>query len=172
MSGTRRLPPAIEAMIERARAIRRWAAAPRDIVSPVERIPEQAVTPPVQREINAEDERPLDIRSPQTSASGGLLEETSSDAYLVSRAFDGGELAVAITPPGGDGRWRFQGTLWLHAETTVPSLVSLVQGDHVMASTTLPGGGNFEFDEYLAGAWSIEIHLGDGGTLVIAEPAR
>jgi hypothetical protein len=48
--------------------------------------------------------------------------------------------------------------------------VALVHGEHVIATTTVRSGADFEIEEVVGEGWHLEIRLPGGGGLTLEEP--
>ena len=142
-----------------ARGVRQWTSPPEDLTDrAIETSREIPITPP--REFDSTESGPTGIRGSEFGREPG--------ARFASRVFAEGEIGILVVSPEGDGRWKIRGRIWLH-EAEGNTVVHLVHGEHVVASSTTDASGQFLIEEIVAGGWALEIHLPNGRAFKIEE---
>jgi hypothetical protein len=148
--------------LESARRTTTWETPPDTIAAFAEKRPNEPVVAP-SPETESVEWRPAGVRGVE----GGLA--TAGEARLASQVFEDGEVGILAVPPRGDGRWVIRGTIWLRRGDG-DIHVSLVHGEHVIATTTVRSGADFEIEEVVGEGWHLEIRLPGGGGLRLEEP--
>jgi anti-sigma factor RsiW len=148
--------------LESARRASSWETPPEALAASAEKRPsEPTVVPPPETES-------VEWSLAGVRAVGGSL-ATAGEARFASQVFDDGEIGILAVPPRGDGRWIIRGTIWLRrGEGDIH--VSLVHGEHVISTTTVRSGVDFEIEEVVGAGWHLEVRLPGGGGLRLEEP--
>ena len=156
------LPEDLRGLAESAKRVDSWATPPDDVLEAAISGAREDFAPAAGDEARDLDWAPADVRS-----EGAALE---GEPRVLSRVTPTAEVGLVAVPPKGDGRWKIQGKIWLREPTGKRIEILLLHEDHVVASTSIESGGDFELDEFIADGWVLEIHLPDGETLTLTDP--
>ncbi len=148
--------------LKSAQQARRWESPPDSAAESAAERPKESAALPLP-EAESVEWQESGVRSPEGSLAA------AGEARLASRVFDDGEVGILAIPPHGDGRWVIRGKVWLRHDTGSIQ-ISLVDGEHVVATTTVQSGADFVIEEVVDEGWHLEIRLPGGGGFTLKEP--